>query len=192
MTTSEAARETEHSSESGTTGKVIILKGPPGVGKSYTARKLVRRLPGSRHAIVAVDELLHADQRRICVEKATLATHHAALLARSFASNGFCVVLDYTFDVPGDLALLIDELKAKDPGGLRRGDIYTFHLTASLEEVRRRNQTRRDGTDALPESPLERLYAACEATSGRLPNEVVLDTTKMSTSKVVRHIIEQL
>ena len=184
--------EEQRGTHSGGFATVIILKGPPGVGKSYTARKLVRRLPGNKHAIVSVDELLHADQRRLCEEKAKLAAHHAALLARSFIGQNFIVVIEYTFDLSEDLVLLIDELRSEGTEGSRTGKIHVFHLSAALDEVKRRNLTRRDGTDALPKSPLERLYAVCEATAGRVANEVVLATTRMSTSKVVGRIIEQL
>ena len=55
------------------TNKVIILKGSPGIGKSYTARKLISQLSNKKIALISVDEILHIDQRNLTEDKLKLA-----------------------------------------------------------------------------------------------------------------------
>ena len=91
--------------------KVIILKGSPGVGKSFTARKIISTLKNSKLALISIDELLHIDQRKLNEDKLRLAKFHAAIIARSFLREGFDVIIEYTFDIPAHLEFLIDKLK---------------------------------------------------------------------------------
>ena len=76
---------------------VIILKGPPGVGKSFTARKLISRINKTKTARISIDEVLHFDQRTgLTKDKLKLAKFHTAIMARSFLREGFDVILEYT------------------------------------------------------------------------------------------------
>lgn len=186
----EAAASRESKARASRPNVVIILKGPPGVGKSHTARKLVARLPGTKKAIIGVDDILHIDQRGLSADKAKLATFHAALVTRSFLREGFDVVIEYTFDLTAHLEFLIDKLQHSHVEHIPQARIHTFHLSASIEEVQKRNGSRRDGSDPLPEPSLRRLHATCEATAGAVQDEVVLDTTRMSVGKVVARIVE--
>jgi len=172
---------------------VIILKGPPGVGKSFTARKLISRLPTTKKARISIDEVLHFDQRTsLSNDKLKLAKFHTALMVRSFLREGFDVVIEYTFDIPDHLAFLVDKIKHSHTENIPKADIYIFHLTATMGEVSKRNKTRKDGSDALPEGTLKKLYNSCEKTAGQVEGEIVIDTDKVPVKKAVELIMETL
>jgi tRNA uridine 5-carbamoylmethylation protein Kti12 len=177
--------------KSAKTNRVIILKGSPGVGKSFTARKLVSQLKSKKIALISIDELLHTDQRNLCEDKLKLAKYNAAILTRSFLSDKFDIIIEYTFDIPNHLEFLIDKIKHSHVNVLPKSDIHIFHLTAKFAEVKKRNKTRKDGTDPLPDSILEKLYKSCEITAGKIEGEVIIETDKLPLKKVVEKIIEQ-
>ncbi len=171
--------------------RVIILKGPPGVGKSFTARKLNSRLKTTKTARISVDEVLHFDQRRnLTNDKLKLAKFHAAILVRSFLSEGFDIIIEYTFDITDHLEFMIDKIKRSHVEDLPKANVYIFHLTASFEEVRKRNKTRKDGSDPLPEGTLKKLYKSCEKTAGLAKGEIIIDTDKKPVKKAVEQIME--
>ncbi len=169
--------------------KVIILKGSPGVGKSFTARKIISTLKNSMLALISVDELLHIDQRKLNEDKLKLAKFHASIIARSFLRERFDVIIEYTFDIPAHLEFLIDKLKHSHVEKLPQADIRVYHLTAKLNNVIKRNKSRRDGSDPLPRKVLERLYKKCELTAGNVNGEVILQTDKIPLKRVVQQIL---
>ncbi len=177
----------------GKRNKVIILKGSPGVGKSFTARKLISRLETTKIARISIDEVLHFDQRRTLTrDKLKLAKFHTAVMVRSFLREGFDVVIEYTFDIPEHLEFLIDKIKRSHTEEMPASDIHLFHLTASIEEVTKRNKTRKDGSDPLPVGTLKRLYKLCESTAGLVDGEIIIDTDKSPVKKAVERIIETI
>lgn len=170
--------------------KVIILKGPPGVGKSFTSRKLISRLRTTKIARISIDEVLHFDQRRnLTNDKLKLAKFHTAIMVRSFLREGFDVVIEYTFDITEHLEFLIDKIKRSHTEQIPASDIHIFHLTASIEEVAKRNLTRKDGSDPLPAGILKKLYKSCEKTAGMTMGEVIIDTNKAPVKKAVEQIM---
>ena len=110
-------------------------------------------------------------------------------MVRSFLREGFDVILEYTFDITEHLEFLIDKIKHSHAEKLPKSDVYVFHLTASIEEVSKRNKTRKDGSDPLPESILKKLYNSCEKTAGKIKGEVVIDTNKVPAKKAVEQIM---
>lgn len=173
--------------------KVIILKGPPGVGKSFTSRKLISRLKTTKVARISIDEVLHFDQRKgLSRDKLKLAKFHTAIMVRSFLSDGFDVVIEYTFDITEHLEFLIEKIKKSHTGSITESDLYVFHLTASIEEVSKRNKTRKDGSDPLPASILKKLYNLCEKTAGSVKGEIVIDTNKAPVKKAVEKIMGEI
>ncbi len=170
---------------------VIILKGSPGVGKSFTARKLISRINKTKTARISIDEVLHFDQRRgLTKDKLKLAKFHTAIMVRSFLREGFDVVIEYTFDILEHLEFLIDKIKRSHTERLSTADIYIFHLTASINEVTKRNKTRKDGSDPLPDGTLKKLYKLCENTAGLVEGEIIIDTDKAPVKKTVGFIME--
>ncbi len=174
----------------GKRNRVIILKGPPGVGKSFTSRKLISRLNTTKIARISIDEVLHFDHRRnLTNDKLKLAKFHTAIIVRSFLREGFDVILEYTFDITEHLEFLIDKIKHSHAEKLPTSDVYIFHLTANIGEVSKRNKTRKDGSDPLPESILKKLYKSCEKTAGKIKGEVVIDTNKVPAKNTVEKIM---
>ncbi len=174
------------------TNKVIILKGSPGVGKSYTARKLISLYKNKKVALISIDELLHIDQRNLSIDKLKLAKFHAAIITRSLLREGLDVIIEYTFDIPEHLNFLIEEIKHSHAEKLPMSDIHVFHLTANINEVIKRNKTRKDGSDPLPDNILKKLYNACEMSVGKVAGELISETDKTPLKKVAEKIILQL
>lgn len=169
------------------------MKGPPGVGKSFTSRKLISRLGTTKIARISIDEVLHFDQRRsLTKDKLKLAKFHTAIMVRSFLREGFNVVIEYTFDITEHLEFLIDKIKQSHTEQIPAADIHIFHLTASIEEVTKRNKTRKDGSDPLPAGILKKLYKSCENTAGLVKGEVIIDTNRAPVKKAVEQIMESL
>lgn len=164
--------------------KVIILKGSPGVGKSFTARKLISQLKIKKIALISVDELLHIDQRNLSEDKLRLAKFHAAILTRSLLRENFDIIIEYSFDIPAHLNFMIDKIRHSHAENLPKADLHVFHLTAKLPEVVKRNKTRKDGSDPLPDSILEKLYNSCEKSAGKIEGEVIIETDKMPLKKL--------
>ncbi len=174
------------------TNKVIILKGSPGIGKSYTARKLISQLSNKKIALISVDEILHIDQRNLTEDKLKLAKFHAAILTRSFIQEDFDVIIEYTFDIPDHLKFMIDKIKRSHVEKMPNSSIHIFHFTAKLEEVIKRNKTRRDGSDPLPTNVLKKLYDSCENTAGKGEGEIIIQTNKVSVEKIVNQILKTI
>ncbi len=171
--------------------KVIILKGSPGVGKSFTARKIISKLGNKKIALISIDEILHIDQRNLLEDKLKLAKFHAAILTRSFLREQFDVIIEYTFDVPDHLNFLIDKIQHSHVEKLPKSDLRVFHLMAKLPVVMKRNKNRRDGSDPLPTNILNRVYNRCEKTAGQVDGEIMIQSDKMPLKKVVEKILEQ-
>ena len=174
------------------TNKVIILKGSPGIGKSFTARKLISQLKNKKVALISVDEILHIDQRNLTEDKLKLSKFHAAILTRSFIQEDFDVIIEYTFDIPDHLNFMIDKIKHSHVEKLPNPSVHIFHLTATLEEVVKRNKSRRDGSDPLPANVLKKLYNSCENTAGKVEGEIIIQTTKVPLKKIVDQILETI
>lgn len=171
---------------------IIILKGPPGVGKTYTASKLISKLKNKKVALVSIDQLLHFDTRSFNKDKLKLSKFHAALLVRSFLREQFDIIIEYTFDISEHLEFMIDKMKHSHTEDIPKANIYVFHLAASLDEIKKRNKNRRDGSDPMPEDVLKDLCEKCERTVGKIKGEVVLDTTNMTVARVVDEIIKTI
>ncbi len=174
------------------TNKIIILKGSPGVGKSFTARKLISLYENKKIALISIDELLHIDQRNLSKVKLRLAKFHAVILTRSFIQKDFDVIIEYTFNISDHLNFMIDKIRRSRGKKIQKSTIHIFHLTAKWEEVIKRNNTRRDGSDPLPANVLKKLYNSCENKAGKVEGEIIIQTNKTSVEKIVDQIFDAI
>lgn len=95
---------------------VYILSGPAGVGKSTTARELVKTLYNSAH--ISGDDVshMHVNGREKPWESKTellLTWINILCLTKNFIANGIDVVIDYVA-FPNDVTWLRDSLKDLD------------------------------------------------------------------------------
>jgi tRNA uridine 5-carbamoylmethylation protein Kti12 len=172
--------------------RVIIIKGSPGVGKSYISMKLSSKLKDKKLAVIPIDFILHLDQGMLSEKKLKLAKTNTALLVNSFLKENYDVIIDYSFDKISHLEYLMKEI-AQEPKVYKSiPQVTVIHLTAPLNEVRRRNINRIDGSDPLPENILVKLYNKCENTVSLIPGEVVLDISKYSTKQIVNKILKEI
>ena len=171
---------------------VVIIKGAPGVGKTYISMKLASKLKNKKLAIIPIDEILHLDQMKLGEEKLILAKYNSALIARNFLKKDYNVIVDYTFDNLNHLKFFIDTLVNNSLEFIPEPRIIIYHLKASFSDVVKRNNDRWDGTDPLPESILKKVYIKCEETTEHMKDEIIIDTSKYSVSETVDIILNEL
>lgn len=111
---------------------IIIIKGSPGVGKTYLSNRLASKIKAKKLAIIPIDNVLHFDQRKLNEDKLKLSKFHTAIMARSFLKEDFDIIIDYSFNIPSHLEFLIDKLKHSHSGKIPKSNILIFHLSASL------------------------------------------------------------
>jgi tRNA uridine 5-carbamoylmethylation protein Kti12 len=170
--------------------RVIIIKGSPGVGKSYISMKLASKIKNKKLAVIPVDFVLHLDQGKLNENKLKLAKVNTAIIVNSFLRERYDVIIDYTFDKISHLEFLIEKIVQDSLVYKSIPKITVIHLTAPFKEVRMRNENRLDGTDPVPENTLVKLYKKCENTISLIPGEEVIDISKYSAKQIVNIILK--
>jgi adenylate kinase family enzyme len=158
-------------------GKLVIIRGNSGSGKSSVAKELVRWCDG-RVALVEQDYL----RRNVLGEKDIEDGDNIALIEQTV-----CFALDRCYDVV--LEGILDTRRYADL--LARlttfaRECFVFYLDVSLEESLRRHATK-DSTD-FGEDALRRWYRASDLS--HLPGETVVpETSELSeTVRFIQHL----
>jgi len=168
------------------TGRVIVVSGVPGAGKSSIARALAQRFQRGAHieadtlqkmivsgASWPDPELTSESERQL-----RLRVTNGCRLADSFAAAGFCAVLDDIF--VGDR---IDHLRAD----LVSRPFHFVMLNPSLDALRQRNATR-DKRDVFYQS--EQLYPVVQSQTQRIG--LWIDTSWLDEAQTVERIVTSL
>lgn len=170
--------------------RLMILRGSPGVGKSTVSSKVCAINSAKKKTYISVDAMQHMDLRTQSKNKEKLGIKNAGLLAQSFLSEGFDVVLDYVFDETADLDGLISAIRE----GLSKADVrfylQIFYLDAPIERVVKRNQSRSGKRgEYMNTALLRKLYQKIEQTKGTVPHETIIDTAPLSAKQTARVVV---
>jgi predicted kinase len=169
--------------EAAPTVEVVVLTGPPGVGKSTIGQELARQEPRCAHVEA---DILHQmiisgaqwpstgtpeSERQL-----DLRTHNTAMVAANFARAGFWVVIDEVLTRREQLAALRDHL------GDRRTSIVG--LIAGAETIQGRETARQRHAAAN--------YPGVEAGIRALLDIPWIDTNDMTVTQTVRAVRQMI
>lgn len=161
--------------------KVIILRGPAGVGKSTISRIIQKKL-GVNWTVIDVDQFKHymplKDGQSNRAERSKIAHDVSNFFALEMYKKNYGVILEEMYKKPFN-DLLVDFLKANNVPFLK------VFLYAPLEVVQQRSASR---TKNPPSNEIERHFNEIEP----YPDDLVIDTTQNSSEPVASIIIEAL
>lgn len=156
---------------------LVILSGPAASGKSTIAFELWKLLP-HEPAHIDLDALKHAvfvseyNDRHL-----DLARRNGIALLGNYLKAGHGVIVSKAFCKYRYVQPFIAAARK------RRVPFFYFKLTASLEELLRRNKTRQH---YIPEWKVEAIFREAEAFRHR--QGVEIDTEKLSVAEIVEYI----
>ncbi|MEK7531067.1 MAG: AAA family ATPase [Patescibacteria group bacterium] len=168
--------------------KLIIINGPPGVGKSTLAKRLHTEMPMSL--------LVEADDWRRMISAWQEHRVESQVLNYSIVSAAVSEALRRGTNVIVDKAILTyDEAltSLEKVGADNNAEVYEFLITATLEAVLQRAQTRGYRPESIlnPEMVTERWHQA-ETLYLRRPTVTHIDTTGLTHDAVyeaVRRVV---
>lgn len=167
--------------------RVILIKGPPGAGKTTLASRLVEQI-GRRGEPVAV---IHADYlvRMIYGPEITTAIlemkyRNLRLIMSNHLKAGYSLVVEDLIRRPKDLKAMLTTARRYTK------DITVIDLRVPLERSKRRCQIR-DGIQFSNHTTLDcfkkRYQLAC---SVHVPQELAFDTAMIPPARLARKVIE--
>jgi predicted kinase len=168
--------------------KLIILNGPPGVGKSTLAVRLNEELPFT--TIIDIDELRRTtmpDYRERREESLQLAHELAASAIEANLRQGNNVIIDKAISYSDTIDSFIDI------GSKYGAEIYEFMLFADKATVQRRAEGRgfKPGSMLTREKVTE-LWEKADTLREERSGAVLIDTTHLNSGEVLKAIMTAL
>ncbi len=171
-------------------GRLIVITGPAGAGKSTVGRLLASSLP--KAALIRIDYLMDlavsgspmprwegGELEASCAFE-LLALRNAAALARNFAGAGYDAVVEGVLERPHELDTLLDE------SGTQEG--YFITLLPARDALERRDRERPDGQQMGERSlELHEIFSF----NGELRG-LHLDSTALTADETVALLLEHL
>ncbi len=161
--------------------KVIVLRGPSGVGKS-TISKLIQEKLGLNWCIIDVDNFKHympmKENQSNRPERAEIAQDVSKYFAKKMYDKKYDVILEEMYKKPYNDSL-VEFLTQNDISYIK------VFLSAPIELVIARAQAREK---EVPDDEIRRHYSEIEA----YEDDFVIDTTNFTSQEITDLIIEKL
>lgn len=134
--------------------QIVVISGPPGVGKTVVIKQMCRKLSKAAH--ISVDKLRKFVRAGYCSpdkwtkaaeQQYRLAHKNTLDLARNFSNEGYLVFIDDVFQ---------NRWKNNFKSLLKNYKVYFIFLSADLETVLKRNKLRKEY--AVKEDVVKRLH----------------------------------
>jgi tRNA uridine 5-carbamoylmethylation protein Kti12 len=114
---------------------IVIINGPPGIGKTTIATKLSKKL--KRASVIEVDRFKYftVDKRK-ATESIDLADEQMFAMMEALREDRRNLIIEYTYDSPRYFQAIVRRCKGIDK------EVYAFRLRAHLDDNVRRDKRR--------------------------------------------------
>jgi len=166
--------------------KIIIISGPPGIGKTAIIKQICLNLPRAAH--ISVDKLrkfvragyFSPDQWTKDVEQQYRLAHKNVIdLAKNFSKEGYLVFIDDVFQ---------NRWKDNFQNLLKGYKIYFIFLSGDLKTVLRRNELRKK--HAVKESVVRGLYKKLAKENTEKNDWIIINNTDLDIKKTAEKILK--
>lgn len=157
---------------------IIIINGPPGIGKTTIAHKLSKKL--KKAIVIELDKVkYYSVDARKATEAIDIADQQVFMMVRVLrADSKENIILDYVYETPKYLQAVVRQLRAIDK------NVYAFRLRSTLGENLKRDKRR--SKNVRLGARVKELYARLDDRGDTVG--YTIETTGLSVEKTAEKI----
>ena len=156
---------------------IIIINGPPGIGKTTIAYKLSKKLKKS--VVIEVDRIKYfAVDKRKTTEAIDIGDQHVFMMVGALRSSKENIIIDFVYETPKYFEAVVKQFRAIDR------NVYAFRLRCTLADNLKRD--RRRAKDVRLGSRINEIFARLDERGDSVGYTV--ETTGLSVEKTAEKI----
>jgi adenylate kinase family enzyme len=114
---------------------IIIINGPPGIGKTTIAQKLSKKLKKS--VVIEVDRIKYfAVDKRKTTEAIDIGDQHVFMMVGALRSSKENIIIDFVYETPKYFEAVVKQLRGIDR------NVYAYRLRCTLADNLKRDKRR--------------------------------------------------
>jgi len=114
---------------------IIIINGPPGIGKTTIAHKLSKKLKKS--IVIEVDRIKYfAVDKRKTTEAIDIGDQHVFMMVGALRSSKENIIIDFVYETPKYFEAVVKQLRVIDR------NVYAYRLRCTLADNLKRDKRR--------------------------------------------------
>jgi len=166
--------------------QIVIVSGPPGVGKTAVIKQICRKLSKAAH--ISVDKLRKFVRAGYCSpdkwtktveQQYKLAYKNVTDLTKNFSRKGYLVFIDDVFQ---------NEWKDNFKNLLKNHKIYFIFLSADLKTILKRNELRKKY--AVKKSVVSRLYKKLSKENTKKEGWIIINNKNLNIQETATKILK--